>query len=67
VVGLDIGPGNIAAGGQTDAICEQFCPSIVQPWKELRRIERAMDRSKRANNDMGGGGARAQLFCVIKL
>jgi putative transposase len=50
VVGLDIGPSNIAAVGQTDAIFEQFCPSVVQPWKELRRIERAMDRSKWANN-----------------
>jgi putative transposase len=43
---VDIGPSNIAAVGQTDAIFEQFCPSIVQPWKGLRRIERAMDRSK---------------------
>jgi putative transposase len=50
VVGLDIGAGNIAPVGQTDAIFEQFCPSVVQPWKELRRIERAMDRSKWANN-----------------
>jgi putative transposase len=50
VVGLDIGPSNIAAVGHTDAIFEQFCPCVVQPWKELRRIERAMDRSKRANN-----------------
>jgi hypothetical protein len=49
VVGLDIGPSTIAAG-QTDAF---------QPWKELRRIERAMDRSKRANpecfDDKGAG------------
>jgi hypothetical protein len=46
----DIGPSTIAAGGQTDAIFAQFCPCVVQPWKELRRIERAMDRSKWANN-----------------
>jgi putative transposase len=50
VVGLDIGPSTIAAVGQTDAIFAQFCVSVVQPWKELRRIERATDRSKRANN-----------------
>jgi putative transposase len=50
VVGLDIGPSNIAAVRHTDAICEQFCPSVVQLWKELRRIERAMDRAKWANN-----------------
>jgi len=29
---------------------ERICPSVIQPWKEMRRIERAMDRSKRANN-----------------
>jgi putative transposase len=50
VVGLDIGPSNIAAFGADAAVFEQFCPSVVQPWKELRRIERAMDRSRRANN-----------------
>jgi putative transposase len=44
----------IAAVGQTDAIFEQFCPSVVQPWKELQRIERAMDRSKRADNPESG-------------
>jgi putative transposase len=68
VVGLDIGHSNIAAVGRSDAIFEQFCPSVVQPWKELRRIERAMDRSKWANNpacfdDKGGWkkGARMRV------
>ena len=50
VVGLDIGPSTIAAVAHSEAIFEQFCPSVIQPWEELRRIERAMDRSKRANN-----------------
>jgi putative transposase len=50
VVGLDIGPGNIGAVAQTEAVFEQFRPSAIQPWEELRHIERAMDRSKRANN-----------------
>lgn len=50
VVALDIGPSTVAAVSGTEAIFEQFCPSVVQPWKELRRIERVMDRSKRANN-----------------
>jgi hypothetical protein len=50
VVGLDIGPSNIAAVGQTEAIFEQFCPSVVEPWKETRRLQRAMDRSRRATN-----------------
>jgi putative transposase len=50
VVGLDIGPSNIAAVGSSDAVFEQFCPSVIQPWKAQRRIERAMDRSRRATN-----------------
>jgi len=50
VVGLDIGPSTIAAVSATDAILEDFCPSVVQPWKRLRVIERGMDRSRRATN-----------------
>ena len=50
VVGLDLGPSTIAAVSATDATLEQFCPTITQPWRELRRLERAMDRSKRATN-----------------
>ena len=49
-VGLDIGPSTIAAMSDSDAILETFCPSIVQPWREMRRLERAMDRSRRATN-----------------
>lgn len=49
-VGLDIGPSSIAIVGAEDAALVQFCPTIVQPWHELRRIERAMDRSRRAAN-----------------
>jgi putative transposase len=50
VVGLDIGPSNIAAVGAGEAAFERFCSSVEQPWQELRRIERAMDRSRRASN-----------------
>jgi len=50
VVGLDIGPSTIAAVSGEDAILEQFCPSIEHPWKEIRRIQRGMDRSRRATN-----------------
>jgi putative transposase len=38
------------AVGQTEAIFDQFCPSVVEPWKETRRLQRAMDRSRRATN-----------------
>ena len=49
-VGLDIGPSTIAAVSDHSATLEKFCPTITQPWRELRRIERAMDRSRRATN-----------------
>ena len=50
VVGLDLGPSTIAAVSERDAILERFCPTVEQPWREMRRIERAMDRSRRATN-----------------
>lgn len=50
VVGLDIGPSTIAAVSGEDAILEQFCPEVTEPWQEIRRIQRAMDRSRRSTN-----------------
>ena len=50
MVGLDIGPSTIASFSLEQAKLEPFCPTIIQPWDELRRIERAMDRSRRASN-----------------
>jgi putative transposase len=50
IVGLDLGPSAIAAVSGADATLEPFCPSVVHPWRELRRTERAMDRSRRATN-----------------
>jgi hypothetical protein len=50
VVGLDLGPSTIAAVSDADAMLERFCPTVEQPWRELRRLERAMDRSRRATN-----------------
>ena len=49
-VGLDIGPSEIAVVTDRDATVERFCQTIEQPWKESRRIDRAMDRSRRATN-----------------
>jgi hypothetical protein len=49
---FDIGPGTVAAVGvdQGEALFEEICPTVLHPWKELRRIERKMDRSRRATN-----------------
>jgi len=49
VVGLDLGPSTVAVVGASDALLAPLCP-VVQPWKETKRLERAMDRSRRATN-----------------
>jgi hypothetical protein len=50
ICGLDIGPSSIAIVGTKDAVLTQFCDEVVQPWKEIRRKQRAQDRSRRASN-----------------
>ncbi|BCX88751.1 transposase [Methylomarinovum tepidoasis] len=49
-VGLDIGPSTIAAVGEEEALLEPFCPSVEYLGRKIRRIQRAMDRSRRATN-----------------
>ncbi|OGT89260.1 MAG: hypothetical protein A2286_14120 [Gammaproteobacteria bacterium RIFOXYA12_FULL_61_12] len=49
-VGLDIGPSTIAIEGDQVAALEQFAPSVVQPWKKVRVLQRTQDRSQRAMN-----------------
>lgn len=49
-VGLDIGTQTIAAVGESDAVLKLLAPGAEQPWQELRRVNRAMDRSRRAAN-----------------
>jgi hypothetical protein len=50
VLGLDIGPSTIATFSLEQAKLQTFCPTVVQPCKKLRKVERAMDRSRRATN-----------------
>ncbi|MHB8255115.1 MAG: nuclease/transposase family protein [Acidiferrobacter sp.] len=50
IVGLDIGPSTIAVVSEYSASLVRFCDTVIQPWKEMRRLQRAMDRSKRATN-----------------
>jgi putative transposase len=49
-VGLDIGPSTIAVVSDVNAKVQQFCPTVQEPWKASRVIQRAMDRSRRATN-----------------
>jgi putative transposase len=49
-VGLDIGPSTIAVVGETQASLEQFCAPVVRDHKQIRRLQRKLDRQRRANN-----------------
>lgn len=49
-VGLDIGTQTIAAAGENDTALELLAPGAEKPWQELRRVNRAMERSRRASN-----------------
>jgi putative transposase len=50
VVGLDLGPSTIAVVGDNSASLVKFCDTVIHPWKEIRLLQRALDRSKRATN-----------------
>ena len=49
-VGLDIGPSTGAIVGDTDARLVEFCPEVEIPYKQIRVVQRKMDRSLRATN-----------------
>ncbi|WP_312469678.1 transposase [Neobacillus sp.] len=49
-IGLDIGPSTIAIVGESIAELKEFCEEVVLIDKDKRRINRKMDRQRRANN-----------------
>jgi len=49
-VGIDIGPSSVAVVGDRAANLVRLAPSVEQPWKEIRRLQRRLDRSRRATN-----------------
>lgn len=49
-VGLDIGPGTVAIVSDEQVSLRELAPNVSGEEKKLRRVERAMDRSRRANN-----------------
>jgi len=49
-VGLDIGPSTIAIVGDNSARLTLFAPELQFAEKEIRRLQRKMERSRRANN-----------------
>jgi len=49
-VGLDIGPSTIAVVTDKRASLERFCDELKDKQKEIRRLQRKLDRQRRANN-----------------
>ncbi len=50
VVGLDIGPSTVAAVGESEAFLVPFCEDVVRRHRTIRRLQRKIDRQRRANN-----------------
>ena len=50
LVGLDVGPSTIAIYSEQGVALAPLAPEVQQPWADARRIQRAMDRSRRATN-----------------
>ncbi len=49
-VGLDLGPSTVATVAEQEAFLAQFCDELVPRQKEIRRLQRQIDRQRRANN-----------------
>jgi hypothetical protein len=50
ITGLDLGPSTIAMVSEAAALLAVFCATVEDPAAEIRRLQRAMDRSRRATN-----------------
>ena len=50
IVGLDVGPSTIAVVGDDAVALETFAAGVMQPWRKLKGLQRALDRSRRATN-----------------
>ena len=50
VVGLDIGPSSIAIVSEQSASLERFCAELEPQQKQIRKLQRKLDRQRRACN-----------------
>jgi hypothetical protein len=50
VGGVDIGPSNIAWVTDREAGLQRFAPEVDRPHREIRRLQRHIDRQRRSNN-----------------
>ena len=49
-MGLDAGPSTLAAVGDKEALLAPFCAELVSKHRQIRRLQRKLDRQRRANN-----------------
>ncbi len=49
-IGLDVGPSTIAIVGDTKAELNQFCSELIPKQKEKKKLQRKLDRQRRASN-----------------
>jgi len=49
-VGIDAGPSTIARVNSKEARLDRFCEELAKKEAEIRRLQRKLDRSRRANN-----------------
>jgi putative transposase len=49
-IGIDLGPSTVAIVGEKNASLHQFCEELKDKHQELRRLQRKLDRQRRANN-----------------
>lgn len=50
VVGVDLGPSTIAVSGEQGAFLRPICGELERKDRQIRRLARALDRSKRSTN-----------------
>lgn len=50
LVGLDVGPSTVAVYSEQGAGLAPLAPEVQHPWAAARRLQRAMDRSRRSTN-----------------
>jgi hypothetical protein len=49
-VGIDVGTSTVAIVGETQAKLCQFCDELNTPQKKIRKLQRKLDRQRRANH-----------------
>ncbi|MBI4850403.1 MAG: transposase [Acidobacteria bacterium] len=50
IVGLDLGPRTIAVSTKEESFQQEFCPELKKKQKEIRQLQRKLERSRRKNN-----------------